>query len=90
MTKPTHNSLERVAQVQANYVNWLMHQRYVVGVAVGPRADDPGGYCLVVLVEQLPVPEELVEDEWVPQELDGVPVEIRLTGGFFADFAAGG
>lgn len=92
MNKPQPRpTLEKVTQVQANHAERLMHLPHVVGVAVGLREQDPDCYCIVVMVEHIPTHDELTPDEeWVPGELDGIPVEIRHTGAFFAGFSAGG
>lgn len=74
--------MEHVTEVQAKYADRLMALPYVVGVGVGLMKED-GAYTqeigLVVMVEQMP-PEDLPEDERIPAELEGVKVDVQLTG----------
>jgi hypothetical protein len=82
-------SLEHVTAVQARYSNALMQKPHVVGVAVGV-SDDNQIPCLVVMVDKLVPQTDLKWQDRIPEQLEGVKVEIRETGAFFAqDFTAG-
>lgn len=70
----------RITQVQARYADQLMAMAHVVGLGVGvlqkgPQAGKPG---LVVLVSQI------ADNDDIPDELDGIPLEIREAGEFTA------
>lgn len=77
---------ERLAQatvVQAKYTDELMQMANVVGVAVGliQRSGQPtGSVGLVVLVVKKVPHEQLAENDRIPSELDGVPVDVQEVG----------
>jgi hypothetical protein len=78
---------EKITAVQAKYAIELMEKANVIGIAMGLAKDD-GEYtqelCLVVMVsEKVPV-EELDEKDIIPNELDGVRVDVQEMGIFTA------
>lgn len=79
--------MARVTEVQTRYADMLMHKRFVIGVGVG-LASEPHPvafiYCLVVLVSMKVPPDQLEPEDRIPEELDGVPVEVREVGTFTA------
>ena len=80
-------AIVRAQQVKAKYEQVLMRKRNVVGVGVGFR--EQGGQitnqvCIVVSVrKKLPLP-QLSPKDAIPSELDGVPVDVKVTGAFHA------
>lgn len=94
MSKKTlspEEQMARITDVQARYTDALMKKKNVVGVAVGLSTEDDDDedegrfkYCLVVMVSEK-VPERLLhsEDE-IPEWIEGIPVEVREVGTFFA------
>lgn len=75
----------RAIRVQGKYNEQLLALPQVVGTAVGLRKKQ-GQYtdqvALVVMVERKVPLSELEPDEVVPQELEGVPVDVLETGRF--------
>jgi hypothetical protein len=77
----------RVTEVQARYIDELMKKAHVVGVAMGLRkkiSPFPGQFCLVVMVDQKVPLDQLMPEDRIPVDLEGIPVEIRETGSFAA------
>ena len=79
--------IARATAVQAKYIDELMRKRHVVGVAVG-MAKQGGQYtqdvALVVMVDEKVPPHLLDPDDRIPEELDGVRVDVQETGTFTA------
>ena len=83
-------SSEAVAHAQAvkaKYERQLLRKRNVVGVGVGFQ--ERGGrttdnVCIVVSVREKLPPGQLAPQDVIPTELDGVPVDVKVTGAFRA------
>lgn len=77
----------RATRVMERYQEELMAKAHVQGVAIGWIQDDDdeeGEIGIVVMVDQK-VPERLLQPEdIVPEELDGVAVQVREMGFFTA------
>ena len=97
---PLAAELRRAQAVQARYTEMLLAKPQVVGVALGyttppnapadqPRAAQPRQVCIVVMVDRLIPPEEQTDTEQIPADLDGIPVEVQVSGMFTAGFSAG-
>ena len=75
--------MQRITAVQAKYANELMGKPNVVGVAVG-LAKKEGAYtsemALVVMVEKKVPSDQLADEDRIPEELDGVRVDVQETG----------
>jgi len=75
----------RAMRVQEKYNGQLMALPRVVGTAVGLKKRQ-GQYtnqvAVVVMVERKVPPEQLAPGEAVPQELEGVPLDVMETGRF--------
>ncbi len=78
---------EKLTQVQAKYIDMLMAKPNVIGVAIGYikeegiMLDEKG---IVVMVTEK-VPEELLPPkDRIPDELDGVRVDVQEFGSFSA------
>jgi hypothetical protein len=73
--------------VHGRYGEMLLRKKNVVGVGVGlnERDDrDAFRYALVVMVSAI-VPESQIDsDDRIPEEIEGVPVEVREMGTFWA------
>lgn len=75
--------MERATEAQARYTDMLMRMENVTGVAVGLITKD-NSYTdqigLVVLVEKKVPSEQLAPQDRIPDELDGVPVDVQEVG----------
>lgn len=79
--------MQEISEVQAQHIDELMAYPHVVGVGIGMR-QKAGEYtdemCLVVMVdEKLPVA-QLAEEDVLPDEIDGVTLDVQETGSFTA------
>ncbi|MBK8022681.1 MAG: hypothetical protein IPK19_14920 [Chloroflexi bacterium] len=99
-SESTEEQLKRAQEVQEKYSHFLMDRPHVVGVAIGFRSrrdDDTAAeekaerpereVCLVVMVDELISNESLPPSDRIPESLEGVPVEVQLTGLFSAGFS---
>lgn len=71
----SEEAFDRVAEVQERHTKALIARPGVVGTAVG--LNDDGGHVVLILLEKAGV-------GGIPQELEGVPVRVMVTGKFFA------
>jgi hypothetical protein len=80
-------AIARAQSVKAKYERELMRKRNVVGVGIGFReqAGRPtNAVCIVVSVSaKLPL-NQLAAKDIIPNELEGVPVDVKATGTFRA------
>jgi hypothetical protein len=79
--------LQRAIEVQARHTDALMEKPHVVGVAVGTKqvdGVDTGEMCLIVMVDEKVPDEQLNPEDRIPEEIDGVPVDVLVTGTFEA------
>jgi hypothetical protein len=75
--------IEQVRAVKAMYEQSLLAKPNVVGVGIGLR--QRGGQfsdevCIVVSVRQKAPVEQLSPEDRIPAQLDGVPVDVQVTG----------
>ena len=80
-------AVARVQSVKAKHERELMRKRNVVGVGVGfrKRADQmTDEVCIVVSVRQKLARDQIAPKDVIPIELDGVPVDVQVTGAFRA------
>ncbi len=85
----TDPALERARQISRAHSDALLSKPNVVAVGVGYREGSQSELMLVVMVEhKLPL-SALAEDEIVPSEIDGLPVEVRVVGEVSAQGEAG-
>ncbi len=82
-----NQQLQRAADAQQKYSDYLMSLPHVVGVAVGYASRngqrEPEIGLVVMVDEKLPVA-QLAENEIVPRQLDGVRVDVQQSGVFSA------
>ncbi|GAB5493389.1 MAG: hypothetical protein Phog2KO_36040 [Phototrophicaceae bacterium] len=74
---------EKITAVQVKYIDDLMLKAHVVGVGVGlAKVEDEytDELALVVLVDEKVPLEDLDEDDIIPEELEGVRVDVQETG----------
>ena len=87
MAKDSLETLQKAIEAQARHTQQLMLKRHVVGVAVGTRKVSGKAteeVCLVVMVD-LKVPMQgLPEEDRVPEEIDGVKVDVQEVGNLLA------
>ena len=77
----------RVQSVKAKHERELMRKRNVVGVGVGFRkraGQMTDEVCIVVSVRQKLPRAQLAPKDVIPTVLDGVPVDVQVTGAFRA------
>ena len=79
--------MQEISDVQTRHIDELMAYPHVVGVGIGMRQKNgqfTDEMCLVVMVdEKLPVA-QLAEADILPDELEGVTVDVQETGSFSA------
>ena len=80
---PTAEEIERLKAVKTTYETALMQKANVVGVGIGLRqvAGKLTGEPAIVVSVTDKVPMELLDpSDVIPQQLDGFPVDIQVTG----------
>jgi hypothetical protein len=80
-------AVARVQSVKAKHERELMRKRNVVGVGVGLRqraGQMTDEVCIVVSVRQKLPRDQIAPKDVIPTELDGVPVDVQVTGAFRA------
>lgn len=82
-TPNDQETLAHLAKVQERYADLLMQKAHVLGVGIGLR--HCGGInteesCLVVLVDQKVPPEYLAEEDRIPDQVDGVRIDVQEVG----------
>lgn len=73
--------VERVKALKATHEKRLLAKANVVGVGIGLRQQ--GGkdqVCIVVSVRQKVPAEQLSPADRIPAQIDGVPVDVQVTG----------
>jgi len=78
-----NDEMARIRAVKAAHEAELMRKANVVGVGIGLRQRDgkyTGELALIVSVTRKVPPEELDAEDLVPQEIDGVPVDVQAVG----------
>ncbi len=73
-------ALERARQISRAHSDTLLAKPNVVGVGIGYQKGSQSELTLVVMVKQKLPLSALSEDEIVPREIDGLPVEVRMVG----------
>ena len=84
---PSPEAVARVQSVKAKHERELMRKRNVVGVGVGLRkraGQMTDEVCIVVSVRQKLPRSKLAPKDVIPTVLDGVPVDVQVTGAFRA------
>ncbi len=73
----------RATLVQTKYIDMLLKIPHVIGVAVGLVKKDgvyTGVVGVVVMVDQKVPADSLTPQELIPNQLDGVPVDVQEIG----------
>ena len=73
-------ALDRARQISRAHSVSLLAKPNVVGVGLGHREGSATELRLVVMVERKMPLSALAEDEIVPSEIEGLPVEVRVVG----------
>jgi hypothetical protein len=82
-----NQKVRKASEVQSKYANQLMSKPHVVGVAIGHptrngvKSSDVG---LIVMVDRKVPANQLSPSDLIPNQLDGIPVDVQETGGFSA------
>ena len=84
----TEPALKRARQILRAHSDRLLAKPNVVAVGVGYRDGSSSELVLVVMVKQKLPKSALAEDEIVPSDIDGLPVEVRMVGEFNAQVEA--
>lgn len=71
--------MAKATLVQNKYTDELMNKPHVMGVGLG-QMPDTGETCIVVMVDQKVPQEDLPLEQRIPEELDGVKIDIREIG----------
>ncbi len=77
----------KAAEIRARHEAELLRYPNVVAVGEGiqmKRGKPTGLPCIVVFVERKIPPDKLGEDEVLPEELEGIPVDVVEAGGIVA------
>jgi hypothetical protein len=77
--------LEIARRVSRSHAKQLMAKANVVGVGVG--LGESGGFAVVVMVKRKLARELLGKDDLVPEQIEGIPVEVREVGELSAGVA---
>jgi len=78
-----NDEIAHIQAVKAAHEAELMRKANVVGVGIGLRQRDgqyTGELALIVSVTHKVPPEELDAEDLVPQEIDGIPVDVQAVG----------
>jgi len=87
MSKIDNPALEQIRAVKAHYEPMLMRKANVVGVGIGLRQSDnrlTDQLALVVNVTHKVPWEELSQEARIPRNLNGIPVDVQVTGDIMA------
>lgn len=79
--------MQEISEVQARHIDELMAYPHVVGVGIGMREKNgefTDEMCLVVMVDEKVPVAQLAEEDVLPEEIDGVTVDVQETGSFSA------
>lgn len=76
----SESDLERARQISRANSDMLLSKPNVVAVGVGYREESQTDLVIVVMVERKLSRTALAEDDLVPNEIDGLPVEVRVVG----------
>jgi hypothetical protein len=84
---PQQEQMARATAVQAKYGEELMRKAHVQGTAIG--LEKVGGKytnraALVVMVDKKVPTDQLMPGDRIPDEIDGVPVDVQEMGVFTA------
>lgn len=83
----TNNPIKRVRAIKARYEKQLLARPGVVSVGVGlcQRDDAPNDeICIVVTVRNKLSIDNLSPDETLPEQIEGIPVDVRESGDIVA------
>jgi len=83
-------ALEHARAVSRANADRLLAMANVVGVGVGYRGGGRQEVALVVMVKQKLPRTQLREEDLLPQEIEGIPVEVRVVGELRAQNASEG
>lgn len=78
--------LAHIIEVQNRYTEYLMRKPHVTGVAAGMRCRHgvtTNQLCLVVMVDEKVDADALDPEDRIPEEIEGVPVDVQEMGGTF-------
>jgi len=81
--QPSKGDINWLRHVKREYEEELLQKANVVGVGIGYRGSDPekaGEPAIIVSVTHKVPRHELAERDLIPDELEGVPVEVRAVG----------
>lgn len=73
-------ALERAREISRAHSDSLLAKPNVIAVGLGYLEGSTSELTLVVMVEQKVPLSALAEDEIVPSEIDGLPVQVRVVG----------
>ncbi len=83
---PQHTD-DKLTQVQAKYIDSLMKKANVIGVALGYARENgvlTDEKCIVAMVSHKVPEDQLAAKDLIPDQLDGVRVDVQAFGTFQA------
>jgi hypothetical protein len=78
---------DQVKEIKEKYQKQLLARANVVGLGIGyriRRGESTGEHSLIVMVERKLPPEALEEQDLLPREIEGIPVDVQEVGRFTA------
>ncbi len=83
MSDNENDRLDQLRTVKSAHEAALMHKPHVVGVGIGLRqigGQMTGEPAIVVSVDRKLARDELNDDDLIPSELEGFPVDVQVIG----------
>lgn len=83
INRDSHSAFQHAAQVKARYEQSLLEKANVIGVGIGIRKREgiyTGEVALIVMVQKKLPRTELPAEDLLPNEIEGVPVDIQEVG----------
>lgn len=83
INRDSDSAFQHAAQVKARYEQSLLEKANVIGVGIGIRKREgiyTGEVALIVMVQKKLPRTELPAEDLLPNEIEGVPVDIQEVG----------
>ena len=81
--RDSHSAYQRAEQVKSRYQAEILSKANVVGVGIGLRSRQgklTEEVAIIVMVTQKQTRAELADEDLVPRDLEGVPVDVQEVG----------
>ena len=83
MERDSHSDFQRAVEVKELHEESLLAKENVVGVGVGIRKREgvyTGEVAVIVMVRRKLPRIEIPEDDLLPEEIDGIPIDVQEVG----------